>query len=230
MERARGRELEGHRRARAQGREPVHGPGGHHAPSRERGPGGRPDQLSDVAEELRLSRELKRTRSFAETLLEAPDAMVMVNGDGTVRLVNAALERMFGYRREELMGQPVEVLIPERDRAVHQSHRHDFLAAAVPGRWEPACSSTGQRRRRVPGRDQPQSTRYRGRPAGDGGDSRCHRADRVRAGAERHESPTRDRQSRQGQLPGQHRSRAPHAAERDPRIHRNAADGAAGAR
>ncbi len=87
---------------------------------------------SDVTEELRLSRELERTRSFAETLLEAaPDAMVMMDGDGTIRLVNAALERMFGYRREELMGRPVEVLVPERDRAVHQSHRHDFLAAPV---------------------------------------------------------------------------------------------------
>jgi PAS domain S-box-containing protein len=85
---------------------------------------------SDVTDELRLSRELERTRSFAETLVEsAPDAMVMVNPDGTIRLVNAELERVFGYGREELLGQPMEVLIPQRQRAAHQSHRRDFFAA-----------------------------------------------------------------------------------------------------
>jgi len=87
---------------------------------------------SDVTDELRQSRELERTRTFAEKLLESgPDAMVMVNGDGTIRLVNGELDRLFGYRREELMGQPIEVLIPERHRAVHQSHRRDFFAAPV---------------------------------------------------------------------------------------------------
>ncbi len=85
---------------------------------------------SDVTDELRISRELERTRSFAETLVEsAPDAMVMVNADGTIRLVNAELERLFGYGREELLGQPMEVLIPQRRRAAHRSHRRAFFAA-----------------------------------------------------------------------------------------------------
>ena len=58
----------------------------------------------------------------------APDAMVIVNGDGTVQLVNAALESLFGFTREELVGQPVELLIPVRYHARHPEHRAGFFA------------------------------------------------------------------------------------------------------
>ena len=79
----------------------------------------------DITDELRLTREL----AFAESLLElAPDAMVIVNGDGTVQLVNAALESLFGFTREELVGQPVELLIPVRYHARHPDHRAGFFA------------------------------------------------------------------------------------------------------
>lgn len=97
---------------------------------------------SDVTEELRQSRELERTRTFAEKLLEsAPEAMVTVNGDGTIRLVNGELERLFGYRRGELMGQPIEVLIPEPIGPFTRAIAATSSPRRWPGRWEPAWSS-----------------------------------------------------------------------------------------
>ncbi len=62
-------------------------------------------------------------------LLEAvPDAMVCVAADGRVALVNAQAERLFGYEREELIGQPVEILVPDAARAVHPGHRAGYVA------------------------------------------------------------------------------------------------------
>src|ERR1700733_12787859 len=62
-------------------------------------------------------------------LLEAvPDAMVCVAADGRVALVNAQAERLFGYERAELIGQPVENLVSDADRAVHPGHWAGYLA------------------------------------------------------------------------------------------------------
>ncbi len=66
---------------------------------------------------------------FLQLLDTAPDAMVIVRADGRIDLVNVQAERMFGYRREELLGQPIEMLIPERLRAAHVTHRAHFSAA-----------------------------------------------------------------------------------------------------
>jgi protein-histidine pros-kinase len=62
-------------------------------------------------------------------LLEyAPDATVIVDHDGTIRLVNSQTERLFGYYREELIGEPVEKLIPERHRTRHIGERAAYSA------------------------------------------------------------------------------------------------------
>ena len=62
-------------------------------------------------------------------LLEyAPDATVIVDGDGIIRLVNAQTERLFGYYREELIGEPVEKLVPARHRDRHVAQRAGYSA------------------------------------------------------------------------------------------------------
>ncbi|MDP3858136.1 MAG: PAS domain S-box protein [Stagnimonas sp.] len=72
--------------------------------------------------------ERKRAESRFRSLLEtAPDAMVIIGADGRVALVNAQTERLFGYPRAELIGQTVEMLIPERLRDRHLGHRDRFF-------------------------------------------------------------------------------------------------------
>lgn len=60
---------------------------------------------------------------FRALLKAAPDAMVSVDTQGHIVLVNFQTEALFGYTRDELLGMPVEVLIPERYRAEHPAHR-----------------------------------------------------------------------------------------------------------
>jgi PAS domain S-box-containing protein len=73
--------------------------------------------------------ERKRAEEKFRGLLEsAPDAMVIVGKDGRITLVNAQTENLFGYTREELLGQPEEILIPERYRDKHMSNRNGFFA------------------------------------------------------------------------------------------------------
>jgi PAS domain S-box-containing protein len=64
---------------------------------------------------------------FRVLMESAPDAMVIAEKDGRIALVNAQTERLFGYHRAELVGQPVELLVPERFRARHPGHRQDYV-------------------------------------------------------------------------------------------------------
>lgn len=65
--------------------------------------------------------------AFSAQLLEsAPDAMVIIDDQGRIAVVNGQAESMFGYERDELLGQTVEMLLPERYRRVHVGHRTNF--------------------------------------------------------------------------------------------------------
>lgn len=75
----------------------------------------RPAEGDSTAEEM-----------FRALLESAPDAMVIVDDTGTIRLVNAQTESMFGHTREELLGRPVEVLVPRRFHGHHPAYRHGY--------------------------------------------------------------------------------------------------------
>ena len=83
----------------------------------------------DVSEEMRLVSERQRAAEEFRGLLEAaPDAMVIVNRKGEIALVNSQTERLFGYRREELLGKGVEMLVPRRFHDRHPRHRDAYFA------------------------------------------------------------------------------------------------------
>jgi len=80
---------------------------------------------------------------FAGLLDGAPDAMVCVAANGQIALVNEQTERLFGYRREELVGQQMEILVADAVRAAHVAHRTRYMAdperRPVRAWTEPSC-------------------------------------------------------------------------------------------
>jgi PAS domain S-box-containing protein len=81
------------------------------------------DSINNMADELS-----KAENKFRKLLDSAPDAIVIANRDGVVRLVNAQTEKMFQYDREEMVGKKVEMLIPEQFSSHHAAHREGFFA------------------------------------------------------------------------------------------------------
>ncbi|HZS00744.1 MAG TPA: PAS domain S-box protein [Chloroflexota bacterium] len=82
------------------------------------------------AEQARLLAQAEaaeaRFRAFVEA---APDGIVVVDATGKIVLVNSQAEKMFGYAREELLGQLVEILVPERFHQQHERDRRGYTAA-----------------------------------------------------------------------------------------------------
>lgn len=73
--------------------------------------------------------ERKRSEErFRRVVESAPNAMVIVGRDGKITLVNAQTEKLFGFSREELIGQTVDVLVPERFRGMHSGYRASFFS------------------------------------------------------------------------------------------------------
>lgn len=89
-----------------------------------------PAELAAVNDRLR--REIDERGSlegrFRSVVDAVPNALVIVDREGRIGLVNDQTRRWFGYTREELIGQPVEMLVPERFRGSHPEHRGSYMA------------------------------------------------------------------------------------------------------
>jgi len=81
--------------------------------------------IHDITERKRLEHR------FRQAVESAPNAIVMVNKSGTIVMVNAQTEAFFGYSRAELIGQPIEILVPKRFRNAHVGVRQAYLATPV---------------------------------------------------------------------------------------------------
>jgi PAS domain S-box-containing protein len=75
-----------------------------------------------------LSQHQQATDRFRLIVESAPNAIVMANHDGLMVLANSQTEQLFGYKRDELIGQSVEILVPERVRGAHPDFRASFFA------------------------------------------------------------------------------------------------------
>ncbi len=93
------------------------------------GPDGLPRRMSGTAQDIT---ELRVAENQFRLLLEsAPDAMIVVDAKGSIVLINGEAERLFGYRREELLGQSVDILVPMDRREAHAGHRERYMEHAV---------------------------------------------------------------------------------------------------
>jgi PAS domain S-box-containing protein len=96
--------------------------------------------LVQRARRRRTEREIRQAEARFRMVVEsAPSAVVVVSADGNIVLVNAQCARSFGYRREDLIGQPVEMLVPERCRTEHPFNGVTFFAS-------PSAALTGAKR------------------------------------------------------------------------------------
>lgn len=85
--------------------------------------------VRDTSARQRAEQRLRDRVAIFERLFEfAPDAMLAVDAQGNIAHLNTQVERLFGYGRDELLGKPLELLLPERFRARHAEHRRAYFA------------------------------------------------------------------------------------------------------
>ena len=83
---------------------------------------------------------------FEAVFTSSPDAVVLVDGDGCIELASAAAEALFGYEPSELVGQPVEVLLPDPVREAHREHRRQYTTTPAARPMGAGLQLQGRRR------------------------------------------------------------------------------------
>lgn len=87
----------------------------------------------DITRRKQMETRLKQREAHLELLIASnPNGLLVVDPEGRIELANPALEQLFGYGRGELLGQPVECLVPEADRERHHDLRLQYLRDPVP--------------------------------------------------------------------------------------------------
>ncbi|HUJ32377.1 MAG TPA: PAS domain S-box protein [Candidatus Acidoferrum sp.] len=105
---------------------------------------GKPVRILEVNRDI-TQRKIQEDQ-FHRLLECAPDAMVIVDREGRIRLVNAQTEKLFGYSREELVGKPVEILVPERFRHQHAEDRDGYAQSPKSRAMGPGLELFGRRK------------------------------------------------------------------------------------
>jgi PAS domain S-box-containing protein len=93
-----------------------------------------------------ISHRKQEEQKFRNLLESAPDAMVIVDRSGKIELVNAQTEKLFGYSRQELLGQPVEILVPQRFHGEHSTHRDKYSHTPRPREMGAGLELFGRRK------------------------------------------------------------------------------------
>lgn len=84
----------------------------------------------DISERKRIEQLHQQTETRLQLLMQTnPNGVVVVDGQGRIQMTNPALDRMFGYASEELLGEAVETLVPEASRSQHSRLREQYLQA-----------------------------------------------------------------------------------------------------
>jgi PAS domain S-box-containing protein len=103
--------------------------------------------VQDLIEQEEKARSRAREHMrFRELLEAAPDAIIEVDREGRIVLMNKVTEQLFGYGREELLGSPVELLIPQTARKEHHKHRNQYWAQPATRPMGSGLKLEGQRK------------------------------------------------------------------------------------
>ena len=101
----------------------------------------------DSKKDLPSDQELVAITLLSNSILEAiPDAIAAVNQQGVIIQINSQTEALFGYTRDELIGQKIEILVPERQRPQHNTHREHFHQQPKIRRMGTGLDLSGRRR------------------------------------------------------------------------------------